>query len=55
MSLSGLAFYTIFRYSIVSAPVLIIPQGGWLLSKHSTMFQVFFDPRIEISMPNKPP
>jgi hypothetical protein len=27
---------------------------GWLLSKHSTMFQVFFDPRIEISNPNNP-
>jgi hypothetical protein len=32
--------------------VLIIPQSGWLLSKHSTMCKLFCDPRIEISMPN---
>jgi hypothetical protein len=37
-----------------SAIVLIIPQGGWLLSKHSTMCKIFFDPRNEISMPNNP-
>jgi hypothetical protein len=37
-----------------SAVVLIIPQGGWLLGKHSTMCKLFCDPRIEISMPNNP-
>jgi hypothetical protein len=34
--------------------VLITPQGGWLLRKHSTMFEIFFDPRIEISISNYP-
>jgi hypothetical protein len=37
-----------------SAVVLIIPQGGWLLSKHSTMCKLFFDRRNEIAMPNNP-
>jgi hypothetical protein len=36
------------------AVVMIIPQGDWLLSKHSTMCKLFYDPRIEISMPNNP-
>jgi hypothetical protein len=27
---------------------------SWLLSEHSTMFKIFCDPRIEISMPNNP-
>jgi hypothetical protein len=34
--------------------IWLIPQGGWLLSKHSTMCKIFFDPRNEISMPNNP-
>jgi hypothetical protein len=36
------------------AVVLIVSQGSWLSSKHSTRFKVFFDSRIEISMPNNP-
>jgi hypothetical protein len=39
---------------LVSCIVLIIPLGGWLLSKHSTMCKLFFDPRNEISLPNNP-
>jgi hypothetical protein len=34
--------------------VLIVSQGSWLSRKHSTRFKVFFDSRIEISMPNNP-
>jgi hypothetical protein len=32
----------------------LIPQSGWLLSKHTTMCKLFCNPRIEISMPNNP-
>jgi hypothetical protein len=28
--------------------------GGWLLSKHLKLLELFCDPRIEISMPNNP-
>jgi hypothetical protein len=37
---------------LVSRIALIIPQSGWLLCKHSSMFKLFFDPRIKIFMPN---
>jgi hypothetical protein len=36
----------------LSAVVQIIPLDGWQYSKHSTLFKVFSDPTIELSMPN---